>query len=104
MPQIKILNRDYNVACGAGEEQKLLDLAAKLDKRLQENARLFRGANDMMVFILTALTLEDMAQDLSQQNNVLQQKLSQGIKGDDDSEYLLNSLAERIENFTKNLK
>lgn len=104
MPQIKILNRDYNVACGAGEEQKLLDLAAKLDKRLQENARLFRGANDMMVLILTALTLEDMAQDLSQQNNVLQQKLSQGIKGDEDSEYLLNSLAERIENFTKNLK
>lgn len=104
MPQIKILNRDYNVACGAGEEQKLLDLAAKLDKRLQENARLFRGANDMMVLILTALTLEDMAQDLSQQNNVLQQKLSQGIKGDDDSEYLLNALAERIENFTKNLK
>lgn len=104
MPQIKILNRDYNVACGAGEEQKLLDLAAKLDKRLHENARLFRGANDMMVLLLTALTLEDMAQDLSQQNNVLQQKLSQGIKGDDDSEYLLNSLAERIETFTKNLK
>ena len=66
MPIVKILNRDYQIACGDGEEKKLIELAKKLDKRLQDNARIFRGANESMLIILTALTLEDYVQDLEQ--------------------------------------
>ncbi len=68
MPIIKILNRDYQIACGEGEEKKLLELASKLDKRLQDNARIFKGANEAMLMVLTALTLEDSLQDFLQQN------------------------------------
>lgn len=74
MPIVKIYNRDYQIACGDGEEKKLIELAAKLDKRIRENARIFKGANESMLIILTALTLEDYTQDLEQhkfsQNNV----------------------------------
>ena len=66
MPIVKILNRDYQIACGDGEEKKLIELAKKLDKRLQDNARIFRGANESMLIIMTALMLEDYVQDLEQ--------------------------------------
>jgi cell division protein ZapA len=66
MPIVKILNRDYQIACGDGEEKKLIELAKKLDKRLQDNARIFRGANESMLIVMTALMLEDYVQDLEQ--------------------------------------
>ena len=104
MPIIKILNRDYQIACGPGEEQKLLDLAAKLDNRVQGNARSFRGANDMMLMILTALTLENSIQDLAEQNSILQKKLAEGAScSDEDSNYLIDILSDRIESLTKKL-
>ncbi len=104
MPIIKILNRDYEIACGPGQEQKLIDLAAKLDQRLQGNAKAFRGANDMMVVILTALTLEDSVQDLSQQNEALQNKITQNIQCDsEDVNYIIDSLTDRIESLSKKL-
>ena len=104
MPIIRILNREYQIACGPGEEQKLLDLASKLDKRLQENSKLFRGANEMMLIMLTALTLEDSVQDLTQQNSSLQNKLAQEFKGGDEaSDYLVDILSERIDSLSKKL-
>ncbi len=105
MPIIRILNREYQIACGPGEEEKLLALAEKLDKRLQENSRSFRGANEMMVIILTALTLEDSVQDLSQQNILLQKKLAKDVKCDDeDSNHIIDGLVERIEAISKQIK
>ncbi|MEK6733712.1 MAG: cell division protein ZapA [Pseudomonadota bacterium] len=65
MPIVKIHNREYQIACGSGEEAKLQELAANLDKRLNENAKFFKNANENMLLILTALTLEDLVQDLS---------------------------------------
>lgn len=104
MPIIKILNRDYQISCNPGQESKLQELAAKLDKRLQENAKAFRGANDMMLTILTSLTLEDTVQELTQQNNALQKKLAEDVKcSDEDSNYLLDMLSERIDAISKNL-
>ncbi len=104
MPVIRILNRDYQISCGPGEEQKLLDLASKLDKRAQENSKAFRGANEMMLIILTALTLENSVQDLSEQNSILQKKLAEGVSCDDeDSNYLIDKLAERVEHLSKKL-
>lgn len=104
MPIIKILNRDYQIACGPGEEQKLLDLAAKLDKRAQENSKSFRGANEMMLLVLTALTLENSVQDLSEQNSTLQKKLAEGAScSDEDSNYLIDMLSERVDALTKKI-
>ena len=87
MPIIKILNREYQVSCGPGEEQKLFELAAKLNFRLNENEKLFRGASESLLIILTALIMEDQNQDL-------QAKL-------DDK---LNDAASSIENICKLLE
>lgn len=75
MPIIKILNRDYNIACGPGEEVKLNSLAEKLNKRLQEVARMFRGANDSLIIVVGAIMLEDLVNDLQKQNMELQKQI-----------------------------
>jgi cell division protein ZapA len=64
MPTIKILNRDYQINCGPGEEKKLYELAAKLSNRLQDNEKVFRGASEGLLIILTSLILEDQNHDL----------------------------------------
>ncbi len=64
MPTIKILSREYQVNCGPGEEQKLFELAHKLNTRLQENEKIFRGASESLLIVLTSLILEDKNQDL----------------------------------------
>ena len=76
MPIIKILNREYQIACGPGEEAKLLDLASKLNARLQESTKTFRGANELMLLVLTALTLEDSEQDSSLQIDALTERVN----------------------------
>ena len=97
MPVIKILNRDYQIACGEGQEEKLLDLAAKLDERLHQNARSFKGANDITLIILTAIMLEDSIQD-SEKNST-----EGNIQNDGESNQMIDSLSERIDLISKKL-
>lgn len=88
MPTIKILNRDYQISCGPGEEKKLFELAERLDTRLRNNAKIFRNANENMLLVLTALTLEDAVVD---------------SRNSSQDESLLNEIAERIEKICKSL-
>lgn len=74
MPTIRIFNRDYQIQCGPGEEKKLLELAANLDKKIHKNAEIFKGANESLLIILTALLLEDQNADLQKK---LEEKLNQ---------------------------
>ena len=90
--KVKIFNREYQLACNDGEEHKLIDLATRLDKRLQENSRKFRGANETMVMLLTSLVLEDQLQEM--QNNSNQDNFNQEI----------NKLANHIDNIAKRIE
>lgn len=96
MSIVKILNRDYQIACGEGEEQKLQELAGKLDKRLRDVSRLFKGANENMIIVVTAIMLEDLVNDLQKQNELLQKQVGKQIPQNSSSEYL-DSVADRIE-------
>jgi hypothetical protein len=79
-----------------------LSLAAKLNRRLTDNAKIFKNANENMLFLLTALTLEDSLQDLSNQVQVLQKKVGQEIKLDDkDLDQVIESLADRLDALSK---
>lgn len=96
MPIIKILNRDYQIACGPGEEAKLFDLADKLDQRLKNNAKSFKGANDITLLLVTALMLEDSLQDIKNHKPDVQQD-ALGINE------TIEELAERINFLSKKL-
>lgn len=94
MPIIKILNRDYQIACGEGQESKLYELASRLDKKIHDNAKIFKGANEVTLIILTSLMLEDAVHNL--ENNSPSKK-------EEDSESL-KILAERVEKICDKLK
>jgi len=105
MPIIKIFNRDYQIACGPGEETKLLDLASKVNKRLNENAKSFRTANEGLLMVLSSLTLEDQLSDLKYQNAVLQKQLDKALSSATQSiDQTLGETADRIDNICKLLK
>lgn len=99
MPVIKILNRDYKIACGEGQEQKLLDLAARLDKKLHDNSRSFKGANEVTLIILTALMLEDSIQEL--ENKLSGTNVQNNCEEDNQ---VIDTLSERINLISKKLK
>lgn len=101
MPIIKILNRDYNIACGPGEEEKLKALAGKLDKRLQEVARMFKGANDSLIIVVAAIMLEDLVGDLQKQNTELQKSSDKAIPVENIE---LEKISIRLEQIYNNLR
>lgn len=96
MPTIKILNRDYQIACGPGQEAKLIELASKLDQRLNDNAKLFKGANEATLIVLTALMLEDSLHDLQSAKHP-QGSDSQIPDG------MLDELSDRIDSIAKKI-
>lgn len=79
MPIIKILNRDYQIACGPGQEAKLYDLADKLDKRIHENAKQFKGANEITLIVLTALMMENSLQDITPSESINNDKIYEDL-------------------------
>lgn len=101
MPIVKILNRDYSIACGEGEEKKLIELADKLDKRLKENFRLFRGASENLLIMLTAITMEDYINDLENRIKSLPENTEENNK---EVELALESLNNRIQNLIAKFK
>ncbi len=70
MPKIKlkIANRPYEISCNAGDEGRIMDLAANLDKRVSAIAKNLGQASESMVLVITALMMEDEIHNLSLNN------------------------------------
>jgi cell division protein ZapA (FtsZ GTPase activity inhibitor) len=81
MAIIKLFNRNYEIS--STEEQKLLELSNRLNQRVKENLELYQGANEMLIMLLTALTLEDLVQDLEKQNSTLQQQIKYNLQSEE---------------------
>lgn len=56
---ISLNGRSYEIACDAGQEGRVVDLAAYIDQRLQQIARSGGAYNDAHLLVLTALVLAD---------------------------------------------
>jgi cell division protein ZapA len=60
---ISLNGRTYEIACDAGQEGRVVDLAAYIDQRLQGIARSGGAYNDAHLLVLTALVLADELYD-----------------------------------------
>lgn len=49
----------YVINCEAGEEEKVLDLAARLNERVNNMSLSLRGADEKTILMLSALAIED---------------------------------------------
>jgi cell division protein ZapA len=61
MPTVTIaLNgRNYDIACGEGEEARVQELAGEIRRRMEGLTRNAGAMNEGMVFVMTALLLAD---------------------------------------------
>jgi len=61
MPTVTIgLNgRNYDIACGEGEEARVQELAGEIRRRMESLTRTSGPMNEGMVFVMTALLLAD---------------------------------------------
>lgn len=64
MPTVTIpLNgRNYDIACGPGEEERVQEVAARLRERMEGISRSLGGAQENFLFAVTALLLADEAE------------------------------------------
>lgn len=66
MPQISvtIAGRSYRMACGEGEEARLLSLAETLNARVGEMRERFGEIGDMRLQVMAAITIADETAEL----------------------------------------
>ena len=60
---VRINNRQYELACAEGEEERLLSLAADLDDCVLELRRQIAGAPEIKLLVLGALMMADKARE-----------------------------------------
>jgi cell division protein ZapA len=99
MPEldVQVNGRNYRVACGPGEEDRLLRLAADLDQRVSGLVRSFGQAGEGQLLLVAALLLAD---ELDEAKGAVKQ-----ISGlDERASESLNQLADRIEQLAESLE
>lgn len=99
---VSINGRTYNIACGQGEEQRVLELGAYVDKTLREVAKAGAATSDSHLLVLTALLISDQLFDSAR--GLEPQKLVKGEADDETVVKVIDHLAERIEAITNKYK
>ena len=100
MPTVTVLlnGRNYDIACGPGEETRVEELAARLRTRMEGVSRSLGGGQETFLFAVTALLLADELEQREKELSQLrgQQKESAEHRGADLAK-TLEKLAGRIE-------
>jgi len=65
MPEVsvQIANRNYELACGDGEEERVQELAAYVDEKVVELRRQLRGTPEVKLLVFAALILADESRE-----------------------------------------
>lgn len=83
MPTVTVLlnGRNYDIACGPGEEMRVEELAARLRTRLEGVARsLGGGGQENFIFAVTALLLADELEQREKELNTARGQLKESAK------------------------
>jgi cell division protein ZapA len=67
---IALNGRNYDIACGEGEEGRVLELAAEVRRRMEGLVKNSGPVAENLLFALTALLMSD---ELDQKNRLIQQ-------------------------------
>jgi cell division protein ZapA len=65
MPEVsvQIANRDYELACGDGEEERVQELAAYVDEKITDLRRQLPGTPEVKLLVFAALILADESRE-----------------------------------------
>ena len=105
MPEVSVFvnGREFNVACGAGEEDHLVRLAAYVDKHVRELSQSSGAqAGELRLLLAASLVIADKFLDAEKEIETLRKSVDE-TKREADNEVqavgpLVDTLAQRIEN------
>ena len=60
---VQIANRNYELACGDGEEERVQELAAYVDEKVAELRRQLPGTPEVKLLVFAALILADESRE-----------------------------------------
>ncbi len=102
---VSLSGRNHDIACGPGEEGRVLEMAAKLRQRLEEVGRSVGMAQESFILVVAALLLTD---ELDQREREVQQlklqQLEQGLNREASLAETIERLANRIETLAQRLE
>ena len=95
MPEVsvQIANRDYELACGDGEEERVQELAAYVDEKIAELRRQLPGTPEVKLLVFAALILADESREA---RGIAQAAESARASATDSAETLATALEELI--------
>ena len=91
-------NKIYTIACDNGEEERITQLAASLNVRVNAMSQSFGTASDNIILAFTALMMED--EILSMKNGTITNNsnaLLEQVYKDDQQDIINNAIADAIE-------
>jgi cell division protein ZapA len=77
---VSIGKRSYRMACGDGEEEHLVGLAAVLDERIAELRETFGEIGDQRIVVMAALTVADDREEARRRIGALEAEIAE-LKG-----------------------
>jgi cell division protein ZapA len=112
--QVTIAGRSYRMACGDGEENHLLELAAAFDEKIQELRGSFGEIGDMRLHVMAALTMADdlietrkrigaLESEIAALRSMVSAQAGRAEASERQMAEALNRTAERIERVTDTL-
>ena len=95
MPQvsIQISNRTYELACGAGEEERVQELAAYVDEKVSALRTQLPGTPEVKLLVFAALLL---AEESREARGIAKQAESARANATDNADTLASALEELI--------
>src|SRR5204863_367821 len=95
MPQvsINIANRTYELACGEGEEDRVQELAAYVDEKVNALRKQLPGAPEVKLLVFASLLL---AEESRESRGIAKQAESARASATDNAETLATALEELI--------
>jgi cell division protein ZapA len=105
---ISIRNCDYQVACNDGEEENVKSLADSIAKRVDRLAINYAKANDSLLLLIAALTVEDEMLELKRKKVQLPltakpQVVRDEAAIDQNVAEALDAISEYVENLARKL-
>jgi cell division protein ZapA len=91
---VTVNGRSYSIACDDGQEDHLRDLAAYVDKRVQELVASLGQVGDLKLLVMASLLIAD---ELSEAFAAIEQHATEGSPDDAALAGLVENIADRIE-------
>ncbi|AQX28476.1 MULTISPECIES: cell division protein ZapA [unclassified Bartonella] len=104
---ITIDGKIYRMACDAGQEEYLIQLAAKLDQYIAHLKKKFGEIGDQRLSIMAGIMIMDEMEEIKRENKKLQESYAALLQQHDKRDYMMSQVVtettKRIEKITQQL-